>query len=84
MFQDNLYTTFKTSTKEIEANFFAAELLIKTDTFLDLASKNFTYKQIACALEVSTELVLIKAQFLKKNGYKIKVPFVPEANFLGK
>lgn len=52
MFQDNLCISLKTSTPEIQANFFATEILIPDDNFLELVSRNFTYYQIACALNV--------------------------------
>lgn len=55
MFQDKLCVSLKTSTPEIQANFFAAEILIPDDNFVELVSQNFTYSQIACALNVKAE-----------------------------
>lgn len=84
MFQDKLCVSLKTSTPEIQANFFAAEILIPDDNFLELVSQNFTYSQIACSLNVKAELVMIKAELLNKKGYKLNIPYIPKANFLGK
>lgn len=74
----------KTTTPEIEANNFAAELLISDNDFLELATNDYTYEQIAKTLEVHTDLVLIKAQLLNGRGHKLKVPYIPNANFLNR
>ncbi|KZL93940.1 ImmA/IrrE family metallo-endopeptidase [Clostridium magnum] len=84
MFQDKLCVSLKTSTPEIQANYFAAEFLISDNNFFELASEKCTYDQIASLLGVHTELAMIKAQILNSRGYKLNVPFVPQANFLGK
>jgi Zn-dependent peptidase ImmA (M78 family) len=84
MFQDKLCVSLKTSIPEMEANFFAAEILVPDNNFLDLVAENFTYKQIACTLGVKTELLIVKAQLLNSKGYNLNIPYIPQANFLGK
>ena len=84
MFEEEMCVSLKTTTPEIQANYFAAELLISDDKFLELLSYDYTYSQIACNLGVHTELVMIKAQLLNGRGHKLNLPYVPGANFLGK
>jgi Zn-dependent peptidase ImmA (M78 family) len=84
MFQDEMCVSLKTSTPEIESNYFAAEFLISDDNFLELAAEDYTYSQIACTLGVHTELAMIKAQLLNNRGHKLNVPYIPNSNFLGK
>lgn len=84
MFQDEMCVSLKTSTPEIEANYFTAEFLIKDKIFLELANEGYTYSQIACILAVHKELAIIKAQILNTRGYNLKIPYIPHANFLGK
>ena len=84
MFQDELCVSLKASTPEIEANCFAAEFLIPDNIFFDLANEKYTYEQIASVLGVNIELAMIKAQLLNSRGYKLNIPYIPPANFLGK
>lgn len=83
MFQDELCISSKTSIPEIEANYFAAELLIKDKDMLELLSYDYTYEQIAAELNAHTEIVIIKAMLLNKRGYELNVPYLPSVNYLG-
>ena len=76
--------SLKTSTPEIEANYFAAELLISGKRFLELSFDNFTYYQIASDLGVHSELAMINAQMLNSRGHNLNIPYMPHSNFLGK
>lgn len=84
MFQDEFCVSLKKSLPEIESNFFAAEILIPDDSFLNLAFENYTCSQIASNLGVHAELAIIKAQILNSKGYYFKIPYLPSSNFLGK
>lgn len=84
LFKDELCVSMKTYTPELEANYFAAELLIYDNDFLKLTTNGYTYEEIAKILEVHTELVLIKAQLLNGRGHKLNVPYLPSANFLNR
>jgi|GEM_PF-4204838 len=78
MFQYEMCVSLKTSTPEIEANYFATEFLIYDDNFLSLAYENCTYKQIAYTLGVHTKLAMIKAQLLTIRG-NINVLYIPNS-----
>lgn len=71
MFQDEMCVSLKTSTSEIEANYFATEFLISDDKFLELAYENCTYNQIAYTLRVHKELAMINARLLNSKGYTV-------------
>jgi len=68
---------------ELEANYFTAQLLIDSSAFLDCASKQYTYAQMAAELKVHEELVIIKGIILNRQGYNLNIPFVPASNYLG-
>lgn len=76
--------SLKTSPPEIEANYLAAEILISDNKFIELSFENYTFVQIASEIGVLPELVMIKAHLLNCRGYKLNVPYIPQANFLGK
>ena len=84
MFQDDMCVSLKTSTPEIQANYFAAELLISDSSFFELSIYNYTYDQIGSELGVHSELAMIKAQLLNSRGHNLNVPYLPQSNFLGK
>ena len=84
MFEEEMCISLKKTSPEIQENYFAAELLIPDDKFLELLAYDYTYSQIACTVGVHTELVMIKAQLLNSRGHKLNLPYVPGANFLGK
>lgn len=69
---------------ECEANYFSSQLLLDTTEFLDYASMQYTYSQIAAELNVHEELAIIKGDILKRQGYPIIVPFTPKARYLGR
>ena len=73
-----------TALYEREANYFASQLLIDDAGFLDYASMQYTYAKIAAELNVHEELVIIKGDILKRQGYKLNVPYAPKAGYLGK
>lgn len=83
MFQDYHCISMLKSIPEIEANYFAAELLIEDEDIIELLSYGYTYKQIAAELQVHTELVIIKGKLLNKRGYALKVPYIAKVNYLG-
>ncbi|MEG2935539.1 MAG: ImmA/IrrE family metallo-endopeptidase, partial [Clostridium sp.] len=72
MFQDELCISKIKSIPEIEANYFAAELLIDDEDMEELISYGYSYEEIAAELGVHKELVIIKGTLLNKRGYKLK------------
>lgn len=82
MFRDEMCISYKTSTQEIEANRFAAELLISDYDFLRLASNDYTCNEMALELSVHSELIMIKAQILNSKGNNFNIPCLKTANYL--
>ena len=70
------------SKPEYEANVFAAELLIDDDEILSLIEAGYDIYQIATELGEDINLVLIKVDELRKQGYGLKVPYRPQSDFL--
>ena len=68
---------------EYEANIFASELLIPNDDIFELIEEGRDVYQIACELGQDMNLVLIKIDELRKQGYDISVPYRPQSDFLG-
>ena len=77
-------TFFGTDCMEIEANLFAAELLIDDDEILDeLEDDELTQYQIASKLHVPYQLLAYKIMLLKNKGYTVpELPETPKSNFL--
>ncbi|MDR0947001.1 MAG: ImmA/IrrE family metallo-endopeptidase [Ruminococcus sp.] len=61
------------SRPEIEANIFAAEMLIDTDRVLELIYESLDIEQIAHILKTDINLVAIKVSGLIKRGYDLKL-----------
>ena len=57
---------------EYEANIFAAELLLETDTVLDMTRAGMDTVQIAAATETDINLVALKADSLIRAGYELR------------
>jgi hypothetical protein len=60
----------------------ASQLLIDKAGFLDYASMQYTYAQIAAALNVNEELAVIKGDILRMQGYELNIPDAPMAGCL--
>lgn len=69
-------------TTELEANIFAAHLLIDNDSIFSLIKDGYDIAQIAKFLNVNTNLVLIKLQELNKFGYDFRLPCEADSCFL--
>ena len=69
---------------EYEANIFASELLINDADILELVKEGRDICYIAAELGEDINLVLIKLDELRKQGYDLKVPYRPQSDFLGK
>lgn len=67
---------------EIEANIFAAHLLIEDGALNALLKEGYTLKEVAKILEVDYNLMKIKARELKKEGVFINLPSYESQNFL--
>ena len=67
---------------EIEANCFAAGLLIPDDEFIELACRGYTDRQIAMELGTFPEIVRIKARNMREKGMQLRLPDMPRSAFL--
>ena len=67
---------------EYEANIFASELLIGDDDILPLIDNELDIYQIAGELGADMNLVLIKIDELRKQGYDVRAPYRPNSDFL--
>jgi Zn-dependent peptidase ImmA (M78 family) len=69
---------------EREANIFAAALLIDDESLFPLLKEEYTYEQIAWELSVNINLLYIKLDELRLQGYDVRVPYRPQSDFLRK
>lgn len=71
------------SKPEMEANIFAANLLITDKEVISYGEDGYTAEEMAKDLFVPYPLALIKINDMIKRGYELSIPFVPKAEFLG-
>jgi len=67
---------------EIEANRFAAGLLVLDDDFIELTSYGYTDEQIAMALNTFPEIARIKTKSLCETGLQFRLPDMPKSTFM--
>jgi Zn-dependent peptidase ImmA (M78 family) len=72
------------SKPEMEANIFAANILLTDKEVLSTAQEGYDSETVAKMLYVPHQLLLIKMIDMNTRGFKFNVPFVPRADFLGK
>jgi len=72
------------SKPEYEANIFAAELLIDNNDILSLVESEYDIYQMAGELGEDMNLILIKIDEMRKQGYDLRVPYRPSSDFLGR
>jgi len=68
---------------EYEANIFASELLIDDNDILTLIEDGNDIYQMASEFGEDMNLILIKIDELRKQGYDLRVPYRPSSDFLG-
>ncbi len=71
------------SRPEMEANIFAANLLISDKAVISYGEDGYTAEEMAKELYVPYPLALIKLNDMNNRGYKLNIPYVPKAEFLG-
>lgn len=72
------------SRPEYEANIFASELLIDDNDIFSLIEDECDICQIAGEIGEDMNLILIKIDELRKQGYDVRAPYRPQSDFLGK
>lgn len=71
------------SKPEMEANIFAANLLISDKEVISYAEEGYTAENMAKELYVPYPLALIKINDMNKRGFSLNIPYTPRADFLG-
>ena len=71
------------SRPEMEANIFAANLLITDKEVIGYGEDGYTVEDMAKDLYVPYPLALIKVNDMNNRGFKLNIPFIPKADFLG-
>ena len=71
------------SKPEMEANVFAANLLITDKEVIGYGEDGYTAEDMAKAMYVPYPLALIKINNMIRRGYELNIPYVPKAEFLG-
>ena len=72
-----------TDVRELEANQFAANILIDDEELLGLLKEGYDVVRIASLLNVNVNMLMVKLLTMNKNGHQFDVPFVPRAAFMG-
>ena len=70
------------SKPEMEANIFAANLLITDKNVIEYGKDGYTAEDMAKELYVPYPLALIKINNMIKRGYDLNIPYIPKAEFL--
>ena len=70
------------NTFELEANIFAAELLIDDSMAIALAKDGMSVSEIASVLDLDQNIVEIKFLSLSRRGYKVNLSFTFKSSFL--
>lgn len=71
------------SKPEMEANIFAANLLITDKEVISYGEDGYTAEEMAKSLYVPYPLALIKINDMNNRGYELNIPYIPKAEFLG-
>ncbi len=83
-FSDGLNFTYQNHQREIDANYFSAQLLIPDIDFYELLESGLTYYEIAMDLNEFPELLAMKVDLLRKQGIKIEPFNLGSKDFLKK
>ena len=67
---------------EREANMFACEILIDDEMILELCRYGYSVDQLAREFKTDVNLVLMKIDDLKQQGYNVRAPYIPPSDFL--
>ncbi len=72
-----------TDRRELEANQFAASLLISDEELLQLLQDGNDVLSVARMMDVNVNMLLVKLHTMSKYGYHFDLPFNPKAAFMG-
>ncbi len=72
-----------TDQRELEANQFAADLLIDEKELLEKMNEGYDVLQIASILDVNVNLLMVKYLNMNRAGNRFDLPYFPKSGFLG-
>ena len=72
-----------TDRRELEANQFAASLLISDEELLRILQEGHDVVAAASILDVNVNLLMVKLLTMNQYGYEFDLPFFPKAEFMG-
>lgn len=68
---------------EYDANAFAATLLLDDEELLDMVHEGHDVVYIARSMGTNVNLILLKLNEMRKQGYELNLPEIPSRKFLG-
>lgn len=68
---------------EYDANAFAATLLLDDDELMELVKDGYDVVYIAKTMGTNVNLILLKLNEMRKQGYEMNLPEIPSRKFLG-
>ena len=68
---------------ELEANIFAAELLIDENELQEMLSEEYDMIANASSMNINVNLLMIKLIEMQKADHNLHIPFTPDSRFLG-
>lgn len=71
------------SRPEMEANIFASNLLITDREVMNYAEDGYTSEEMAKELCLPYPVVLVKLNDMNNRGFRLNIPYIPKAEFLG-
>lgn len=69
---------------ELEANIFAAHLIIDDAELMDFIKEGYTYDQLAMQFKVNVNLIIFKLNEMQRLGYPINIDFSADRKFFAK
>ena len=72
-----------TDRRELEANQFAASLLISDEELLQVLQEGHDVAAAASILDVNVNMLMVKLLAMNQYGYEFDLPFFPKAEFMG-
>ena len=70
--------------RELEANQFAANLLVDNDELLSLLREGYDMVSIASQLNINVNMLMVKLLSMNREGYDFELPYYPNAKFMGR
>ena len=72
-----------TDRRELEANQFAASLLIDDEELLQILQEGNDVVTAASIMDVNVNMLMVKLLTMNREGHSFDLPFYPKAEFMG-